>query len=104
MANTDAFFEVISFGRGGRAVSQLSKQWQNWKQSGINNFDQTKLSMSFWLEDTWQMHPRFEKMRDKEAYETVFGDNNKIGYVIIYLLLPDFLWASTCLLYTSRCV
>ena len=33
-------------------------------------------------------------MRDTKARETVFGDNNNVGYVIIYLLLPDFLWAS----------
>ena len=36
----------------------------------------------------------FQKMRDKKACETVFGDNNNVGYIINYLLLSDFLWAS----------
>ena len=37
----------------------------------------------------------FQRMRDKKARVTVYGGINNVGYVIIYLLLTDFLWAST---------
>ena len=40
-------------------------------------------------------------MKNNKAWETVFGDS-KVGYVITYLLLPNFLWASTgCLAYSQ---
>ena len=35
------------------------------------------------------------KMRDNKACKTVFCDNSNVGNVIIYLFMPDFLWAST---------
>lgn len=36
----------------------------------------------------------FQKMRDK-AFEIVYGNSNNVGYTNIYLLLPNFLLAST---------
>ena len=44
----------------------------------------------------------FQKMREKKAYETVYGDNNYVGYVFIYLLLSDFLWTALLVLLALR--
>lgn len=37
----------------------------------------------------------FQKMKDNDPCKIVYGNNNNVGYVIVYLLLYDFLRAST---------
>lgn len=45
---------------------------------------------------------RNSKDEREKAYETVYGDNNYVGYVFIYLLLSDFLWTALLVLLALR--
>ena len=38
----------------------------------------------------------------QKVCETVFDDNNNVGNIIIYLLLPDFLWANAACVACSQ--
>ena len=76
--------------------AELPVSCLNRAQTGSEVILTTLINSSHQYHFDWKIGDKcatdFQNMRDRKTCETVFGDNSN---VIIYLLLSDFLWAST---------